>query len=59
MVMLLARLDEADKLVSELQARIDDCRATDDLTRPRKAAGNSSLPQSKEQKSNRPEKSKR
>lgn len=53
MVMLLARLDEADKLVSELQAHIDD------LTRPRKAAGNSSLPQSKEQKSNRPEKSKR
>jgi len=47
---LLARLDGALKLISELQARIDD------LTRPGKTPGNSSLPPSKGQKPNRQDK---
>jgi len=46
---LMARLDEAHKLIAELRARIDD------LTRPGKTPGNSSLPPSKGQKPNRPE----
>jgi len=50
---LLARLDEAHKLIAELRARIDE------LTRPPKTPDNSSLPPSKGQKPNRPEKAKR
>jgi transposase len=50
---LLARLDEAHKLIDELRARIDD------LTRPDKTPDNSSVPPSKGQKPNRPEKTRR
>jgi transposase len=50
---LLGRLDEAHKLIAELQARIDE------LSRPDKTPDNSSLPPSKGQKPNRPEKAKR
>ncbi len=50
---LMARLDEAHKLIAELRARIDD------LTRPGKTPDNSSLPPSKGQKLNRPEKAER
>lgn len=50
---LLARLDEAHKLIAELQARIDD------LTRPGKTPGNSSVPPSKGHKPNRPDKARR
>ena len=50
---LLARLDEAHKLIAELRARIDD------LTRPGKTPDNSSVPPSKGQKPNRPDKAKR
>jgi transposase len=50
---LLARLDEAHKLIAELRARIDE------LTRPGKTPDNSSVPPSKGQKPNRPEKAKR
>ena len=50
---LLARLDEAHKLIAELRARIDD------LTRPGKTPDNSSLPPSKGQKPNRPDKARR
>jgi transposase len=50
---LSARLDEAHKLIAELRARIDD------LTRPGKTPDNSSVPPSKGQKPNRPEKTKR
>jgi len=50
---LLARLDEAHKLIAELRARIDE------LTGPPKTPDNSSVPPSKGQKPNRPEKSKR
>ncbi len=50
---LLARLDEAHKLIAELQARIDD------LTRPGKTPNNSSVPPSKGHKPNRPDKAKR
>ncbi len=46
---LMARLDEAHKLTAELRARIDD------LTRPGKTPGKSSLPPSKGHKPNRPE----
>jgi transposase len=49
----LARLDAALKLIAELQTRIDD------LTRPPKTADNSSVPPSKGQKPNRPDKVKR
>ncbi len=45
---LMARLDEAHKLIAELRARIDD------LTRPGKTPDNSSLPPSKGHKPNRP-----
>jgi len=47
-LMLMARLDEAHKLIAELRARIDD------LTRPGKTPDNSSLPPSKGHKPNRP-----
>jgi len=47
---LSARLDAALTLIAELQARIDD------LTRPGKTPGNSSLPPSKGQKPNQPQK---
>jgi transposase len=50
---LLARLEEAHKLIAELRARIDD------LTRPGKTPDNSSVPSSKGQKPNRPDKAKR
>ena len=50
---LMARLDEAHRLIAELQARIDD------LTRPPKTPDNSSLPPSKGPKPNRPEKAER
>ena len=50
---LMARLDEAHRLIAELQARIDD------LTRPPKTPDNSSLPPSKGQKPNRSEKAER
>jgi len=50
---LLARLDEAHKLIAELRARIDE------LTRPGKTPDNSSVPPSQGQKPNRPEKLKR
>jgi transposase len=50
---LLARLDEAHKLIAELQARIDE------LTRPGKTPNNSSVPPSKGHKPNRPDKAKR
>ena len=50
---LLARLDEAHKLIAELQTRIEE------LSRPGKTPDNSSLPPSKGQKPNRPEKAKR
>jgi transposase len=46
---LLARLDEAHKLIAELRARIDD------LTRPSKTPDNSSVPPSKGHKPNRPD----
>jgi transposase len=49
---LMARLDEAHKLIAELRACIDD------LTRPGKTPGNSSLPPSKGHKPNQPEKAK-
>jgi hypothetical protein len=47
---LSARLDAALKLIAELQLRIDE------LTRPGKTPGNSSLPPSKGQKPNQPQK---
>ena len=47
---LLARLDEAHKLIADLRARIDE------LSRPGKTPDNSSLPPSKGQKPNRPDK---
>jgi len=47
---LSARLDAALTLIAELQARIDE------LTRPGKTSGNSSLPPSKGQKPNQPQK---
>ena len=50
---LMARLEDAHKLIGELRARIDE------LTRPGKTPDNSSLPASKGQKPNRPEKPKR
>jgi transposase len=50
---LLARLDEAHKLIAELRARIDE------LTRPPKTPDNSSLPPAKGQKPNRPDKTER
>jgi transposase len=50
---LLARLDEAHRLIAELRARIDE------LTRPGKTPANSSLPPSQGQKPNRPEKAPR
>jgi transposase len=50
---LSARLDQALKLIAELQARIEE------LTRPGKTAGNSSLPPSKGEKANRPDASRR
>ncbi len=50
---LLARLDEAHKLIAELRARIDD------LSRPGKTPENSSVPPSKGQKPNRPDKARR
>ena len=50
---LSARLDAALRLIAELQARIDD------LTRPGKTPGNSSLPPSKGQKPNQPQKPER
>jgi transposase len=50
---LSARLDAALKLIGELQARIDD------LTRPAKTPGNSSVPPSKGHKPNRAEKAPR
>jgi transposase len=50
---LSARLDHALKLITALQARIDE------LTRPPKTPDNSSLPPSKGQKPNRPDQSKR
>jgi transposase len=50
---LSARLDEADGLIAELRARIDQ------LTRPGKTSGNSSVPPSKDEKPNRPKKGKR
>ncbi|HET8996521.1 MAG TPA: IS66 family transposase [Acetobacteraceae bacterium] len=50
---LLARLDEAHKLIAELRARIDD------LTRPGKTPDNSSVPPSKGQKPNRPDTARR
>jgi len=50
---LVARLEEAHKLIAELRARIDD------LTRPGKTPDNSSVPPSKGQKPNRPDKAKR
>jgi transposase len=50
---LMARLDEAHRLIAELQARIDD------LTRPLKTPDNSSLPPSKGQKPNRSDKAER
>jgi len=49
---LLARLEEAHKLIAELRARIDD------LTRSPKTPDNSSVPPSKGQKANRPDKAK-
>jgi transposase len=49
---LSARLDAALKLIAELQARIDD------LTRPGKTPGNSSVPPSQGQKPNHPDKAK-
>jgi len=50
---LSARLEEALKLIAALQARIDE------LTRPPKTPDNSSLPPSKGEKPNRPDKTKR
>ena len=50
---LLARLDEAHKLIAELRSRIDD------LTRPGKTPDNSSVPPSQGQKPNRPDTAKR
>ena len=50
---LLGRLDEAHKLIGELRARIDE------LTRPDKTPDNSSVPPSKGQKPNRPDKKRR
>ena len=50
---LMVRLDEAHKLIAELRARIDD------LTRPGKTPDNSSVPPSKGQKPNRPDKIRR
>ena len=50
---LLARLDEAHRLIAELRARIDE------LTRPGKTPDNSSLPPSQGQKPNRPDKAPR
>jgi transposase len=50
---LSARLDEAHTLIAELRARIDA------LTRPGKTPDNSSMPPSKGQKPNRPDKAKR
>jgi transposase len=50
---LLARLDEAHKLIAELRVRIDE------LTRPPKTPDNSSLPPSKGHKPNRPDKTER
>ncbi len=50
---LLARLDEAHKLIAELRGRIDD------LTRPDKTPDNSSVPPSQGQKPNRPDKARR
>lgn len=50
---LLGRLEEAHKLIAELRARIDD------LTRPGKTPDNSSLPPSKGQKPNGPDKAER
>jgi transposase len=50
---LAARLEAALKLIAELQTRIDD------LTRPGKTPDNSSVPPSKGQKPNRPERAKR
>lgn len=50
---LMVRMDEAHKLIAELRARIDD------LTRPGKTPDNSSLPPSKGQKRNRPDRAER
>jgi len=50
---LSARLDAALKLIAELQARIDE------LTRPGKTLDNSSMPPTKGQKPNRPDKARR
>jgi transposase len=50
---LSARLDEAHSVIAELRARIED------LTRPDKTSGNSSVPPSKDDKPNRPEKGRR
>jgi transposase len=50
---LLARLEQAHKLIAELQARIDE------LTRPPKTPDNSSLPPSKGHKPNRLDKAER
>ena len=49
---LLARLDEAHRLIAELRWRIDE------LTRPGKTPDNSSVPPSKGQKPNRPDQAK-
>lgn len=50
---LLARLNEAHELIAELRARIDG------LTRPARTPDNSSVPPSKAQKPNRPDKARR
>lgn len=50
---LFTRLEAAGRQVAELRARIDE------LTKPPKTAGNSSLPPSKGQKANRPDKAKK
>ena len=49
----MTRLDEAHKWIAELCARIDD------LARPGKMPGNSSVPPSKGQKPSRPDKTER
>jgi transposase len=50
---LFARLEAAERLIAELRARVDE------LTKPPKTPGNSSLPSSKGQKTNRPDKAKK
>jgi len=50
---LFARLEAAERQIAELRARIDD------LTKPPKTPTNSSLPPSKGQKANRPDKAKK